>query len=503
MPRLSKSRIMSSLQCLKRVHLEINHRELAHYSRGTEAAFALGHEVGEIAIELYGGDQGTFIDYNGGNFTAALAKTEQLMTSMFRTPIFEATLQHDGVLVREDVLLPVDVDGGKSWRIVEIKASTRVKPEHVHDCAVQAWVHTGAGYPLSSISLGHINNRFQYAGDGNYQGLFKEQDLSEKVFELLPAVPIWVEQAREAVAGPMPDTPVGQQCTQPYECPFIDYCWPNDSRYPIAGLAGSKKKLGLWVMGGYRDICDVPASEITSENQLRIHRVTLEGVPELLPGARQFVESLAYPRFYLDFETVGPAIPIWAGSRPYQALPFQWSCHIERAPGVMEHAEFFDLSGEPPMRALAQQMIADLETKGPVLMYTSYERGVIEGLAVMFPDLAGELQAIADRLVDLYPVTKANYYHPDMLGSWSIKAVLPTIAPDMDYSKLEGIQEGTAASSAYLEAIHPATSAERKEEIREELLKYCKHDTQAMVQLVGFFSSRLYAPRSPNAGDPN
>jgi hypothetical protein len=485
---------MSSLQCLKRVHLEINHKDLVHYSKATEAAFALGHEVGDFAIQLYGGlnsedNGGTFIEYNGGNFSKALAQTGQLMTSMFRAPIFEATLQHDGVLVREDVLLPYTDSGGNSWRIVEVKASTRVKPEHVHDCAVQAWVHMGAGYPLSGISLAHINNQFHYPGDGNYQGLLVEHDLTEQVFKLMPSVPIWVERASESVAGPMPDVPVGQHCTKPYACPFMDYCWPNDSPYPIAGLGGGKKKLGVWVMDGYRDIRDVPPSEISSDTQLRIHRVTMEGVPELLPGARDFVEALAYPRFYLDFETVGPAIPVWAGTRPYQVLPFQWSCHIERAPGVMEHAEFLDLSGEPPMRALAEQMIADLETVGPVLMYTSYERTVIEGLAAMFPDLAAALRAISARLVDLHPVTRANYYHPDMLGSWSIKAVLPTIAPDMDYAELEGIQEGTEASSAYLEAIDTETSAARKEEIRKNLLKYCKHDTEAMVRLVAYFAS--------------
>jgi hypothetical protein len=479
---------MSSLQCLKRVHLEINRKDLVHFSRATEAAFAVGHEVGGIAIELYGGDEGAFIEYNGGNFTAALTQTEKLMTSMLRAPIFEATLQHEGVLVREDVLLPADDENGQNWRIVEVKASTKVKPEHAQDCAVQAWVHKGAGYPLSRISLAHIDNQFRYSGDGNYQGLLIEHDLSEEVFDLLPSVPIWVERAREAVAGPMPDVPVGQHCTQPYECPFIDYCWPGDTRYPIRGLAGSKKKLGVWVMDGYRDIRDVPAGEISSETQLRIHRVTLSGKPELLSGAHRFVESLAYPRFYLDFETVGPAIPIWAGTRPYQALPFQWSCHIERTPGVMEHAEFLDLSGEPPMRALAEQLITDLEAEGPVLMYTSYERGVIESLAAMFPDLSGPLKAINDRLVDLHPVIRDNYYHPDMLGSWSIKAVLPTIAPDMDYGKLEGIQEGTAASEAYVEAINPETGAERKEEIRSELLEYCKHDTEAMVRLVAFFS---------------
>lgn len=485
---------MSSLQCLKRVHLEINRRDLIHYTSSTEAAFELGHEVGEIAIRLYGGASpkdkedlnGTFIDYKGGHFTRALAQTESLLTSMFRAPIFEATLQHDDVLVREDVLLP----DGDSWHIVEVKASTKVKPEHLHDCAVQAWVHLGSGHPLNRISLAHIDNQFVYAGDGNYDGLLLEHDLTEQVLDLLPAVPIWVERAREAVAGMLPDVPPGQHCTSPYECPFLDYCWPGDSEYPIRGLGGGRKKLGQWVAAGYRDIRDVPASEISSETQLRIHRVTLEGRPELLPGARAFVENLPYPRFYLDFETVGPPIPIWKGTRPYQALPFQWSCHIERAPGIMEHAEFLDLSGEPPMLDLARRMIEALERDGPVLMYTSYERGVIQGLAAMYPDLVAALQAIESRLVDLYPITRAAYYHPDMLGSWSIKAVLPTVAPEMDYARLEGIREGTQASAAYLEAIEPSTTAERKEAIRRELLKYCKHDTEAMVRLVHFFAGQ-------------
>jgi hypothetical protein len=140
----------------------------------------------------------------------------------------------------------------------------------------------------------------------------------------------------------------------------------------------------------------------------------------------------------------------------------------------------------------------DLETEGPVLMYTSYERRVIQGLAEMFPDLADALQAIDTRLVDLHPVTRVNYYHPDMLGSWSIKAVLPTIAPDMDYAELEGIQEGTEASSGYLEAISRETGSRRKEEIRQNLLTYCKHDTEAMVRLVHFFETGSFATKGMN-----
>jgi hypothetical protein len=492
-PGLSKSRILSSLQCLRKVHLEANRRELARYSAQTEAAFALGHEVGELAVQLYGGKSGSYIEYAGGSFTRPLAQTQQLMSSMFRAPLFEATLRHEGVLVREDVLLPVDEGGEASWRVVEVKASTRVKPEYLHDCAVQAWVHRGAGYPLTSISLAHVDKAFIYAGDGDYQGLLVEHDLTEAVEELLPSVPLWVEKARAAVSGPEPDVAVGQHCTSPNECPFMHYCWPGDVEYPVAGLGGGRKKLGLWVMNGYRDIRDVPAAEIGSEQQLRIHRVTLDGKPELLPGARAFADALPYPRFYLDFETVAPAIPLWAGTRPYQAMPFQWSCHIERAPGALEHAEFLDISGEPPMRELAQRLIRDLETRGPVLMYTTYERKVLEGLADLFPDLAAPLAAIVNRLVDLHPVTRANYYHPDMLGSWSIKAVLPTIAPELDYAALEGIHEGNEAAAAYREAIAPQTSAERKAAIRDELLTYCRHDTEAMVRLVHFFQHAVTA----------
>ena len=191
-PRLSKSRIMSSLQCLKRVHLEVNRRELARYSKQTEAAFEIGHEIGDMAVQLYGGEAGTYIDYDGGSFAAALTRTQELMTSPQAGTVFEATLQHEGVLVREDVLLP---HGNDSWRVVEVKASTKLKPEHIQDCAVQAWVHQGAGYPLSGISLAHIDNQFVYVGDSNYDGLLVENNLTEQVLELQSSVPTWVGRA--------------------------------------------------------------------------------------------------------------------------------------------------------------------------------------------------------------------------------------------------------------------------------------------------------------------
>jgi hypothetical protein len=197
---------------------------------------------------------------------------------------------------------------------------------------------------------------------------------------------------------------------------------------------------------------------------------------------------LPYPRYYLDFETIAPAVPFWSGARPYAAMAIQWSCHIEDAPGLLRHREFLDLSGEPPMRSLTLELIECLGEEGPVFMWTRYEEGVLNNLAELYPDLAAPLARIVDRLYDLHPLVKENYYHPNMLGSWSIKAVMPTIDPDMDYAKLEGIREGTAASEGFIEAIQLDVSSERKAELDEQLRRYCRFDTEAMVAVVRFFA---------------
>ncbi len=396
------------------------------------------------------------------------------------------TFRYENVLIRADVMIP-DGDG---WHVIEVKASTSVKESHVLDCAIQDWVLRNSGINVLSISLAHINNQFVYAGDGNYDGLLLENDLTDDVRSMEYTVLELVAKARDAVSGPLPLIDVGAHCNKPYECQFINHCWPMDAEYPVTGLGGSKAKLGEFVALGFEDVRDVPAETLSAATQQRIHRVTVSGDAEVLPGAKEILEALEYPRYYFDFETIGPAVPIWEGTRPYAAVPIQWSCHIEESAGELRHEEFLDLSGEPPMRALAERMIECLGDSGPVLMYTSYEKGVIKGLIDMFPDLEDPLTKIINRLYDLHPVVKAHYYHPKMLGSWSIKAVLPCIAPHMNYAELEGINEGMAASDGFLEAIGP-TTAERKAELEEQLVRYCRFDTEAMVEILKFFTGAV------------
>ena len=478
-PYLSKSRLISAWQCAKKLHLEKHHPELGVISSQTESLFATGNEVGDIAQRLYGTEKAVEVAFD---FKTMLAETKRAVARA-DAPIFEATFRYEGVLVRADIMIP-EADG---WRVIEVKASTSVKDYHVLDCAIQDWVLRNSGIKVKSISLAHVDNQFVYQGDGIYDGLLLENDLTGEVRDMERDVIELVAKARDAVTGPMPLNNVGSHCTQPYECPFLSYCWPMDAEYPVTGLGGSKARLAEWVVAGCRDIRDVAGGDMSNELQQRIHRVTHSGVAEVIPGAREILEALPYPRYYLDFETVAPAVPIWAGTRPYAPVPVQWSCHIEKDNGALLHDEFLDLSGAPPMRPLAEKMIDCLGGSGPVLMYTNYEKGVIKGLIEMFPDLEEPLQAIIDRLFDLHPIVKAHYYHPKMLGSWSIKAVLPAMVPGMSYAGLEGINEGSGASDGYLEAIRPGTHPARKAELEEQLLRYCRFDTQAMVEIVRFF----------------
>ena len=480
---LSKSRLMSARQCLKRLYLEANRPDLGVHSPATEAAFRTGHAVGDIAQQIYGNEDAIVIPYDGG-MPHALKKTARLVAKGPQYPIFEATFQHGGVLVRVDALLP----DGDAWRIVEVKASTSVKIYHVFDCAAQRWVFEGLGHKMTGISLAHVDNTFLYKGEGDFDGLLTESDETRSTDEVLPTVPDWIATAQEAASGDELVIGVGAHCYTPYECPFVSHCWPADCEYPVQGLGGSKAKLGEMIAEGIEDIRDVPVIRL-SEKQKRIQTVTLSGKAELLPGAGEFIASLEFPRYYLDFETIMPPIPIWAGTRPYETLPVQWSCHYEPEQGTLKHADFLDISGYPPMRALTESLIRALGKDGPVLTYTSYERTIINGLIERMPELQAPLQAIVERLVDLRPPTQQFYYHPAMAGSWSLKAVLPTVAPDMQYSELEGIQEGKESSEGYLEAIHPDTSPKRKAELKEQLLKYCKFDTEAMVRLVQYLAN--------------
>lgn len=480
---LSKSRIISYRQCPKRLYLEIHRRDLLEEpSPDLQRIFDTGHRVGELAQTFY--PEGMLIGHDT-ELSKAVDETKTYLTDKGVKTLFEATFNHQQVLVRADLLHKTT----HGVHIQEVKSAASVKEVNVEDCAIQVWVIEGAGYPVNQIDLTHINSKFVYQEEGNYEGIFIHAPLTDMVREIQPYIGRWVKEAFETIeADEEPDIHPGEQCTSPYTCPFIDYCDPETTAYPVECLPNGRITATKLRNEGIEDIRDIPADWLTSERQECVRRVTIAGQYELDDAARLEMLVLDYPRYYIDFESINPTIPLWVNTSPFQQIVFQWSCHIENEEGEILHEEYLDTTGEDPRRAFIETLIETLGDSGSILVYNAtFEKTRLKESAVLFPEYKEVIDNILIRIVDLLPIARKFYYHPAMKGKWSIKSVLPTIAPELDYSELEEVHHGMEAQDAYLEVISPATAPERKGQLKKNLLKYCELDTLAMVKIAHFF----------------
>lgn len=489
---LSKTKIMAFRQCPRRLWLEIYKPELREDSAATRASFDVGHTVGELARQLYDPDgKGSTIEVSRDAFEASFTRTAELLGE--RRPIFEAGFTSDETCAFADVLLP---KRGSSWRMVEVKSATKVHDYHREDLAVQAHVARNAGLDLSSVAVAHVDGKWVYPGDGNYRGLLVEKDLSKETFERAVDAAGWITAAKEvaSLASP-PAVTTGGHCSTPFQCGFHAHCHSleRQAAHPVRWLPRMQTKVlkEHLLDTAVIDMNQVP-DELLNERQQRVKHCTVRGEVYFdAQGAASALAKRAGPWYFLDFETARFAVPIWAGTRPYQQIPFQFSVHRLSRSGSLTHHEFLDLSGDNPMRALAEALIDACGDRGTIFAYhSSFEEMRIRELAAAFPRLRCQLKALLPRIVDLQPVAERHYYHPRQEGSWSIKEVLPAAFPELDYAKLEGIADGSAASAGYAEAIHPACPLPRKAGVKAELKRYCGLDTYGLVKLWGKFSGQ-------------
>lgn len=490
MRTLSKSKLLALRQCPKRLWLEIHQPEACEDSGATQATRAAGHQVGDIARQIYDPQQrGQLIDPQAEGFDAAFARTQALLRS--HQPIFEAGFRAEGALAFADVLLPV----GRQWRMVEVKSSARVKDYHRDDAAVQSFLARASGVPLQSIALAHIDSSWTYPGNGDYRGLLVEEDLTEKAFARTDEVRGWIADAQAIAArNEAPPIATGDQCWWPYACGFVAHCQSQEpqAEHPVHWLPRAGKSIKAhFAEHGITELRDVP-DDLLNPTQQRVKAATLSGQPFFdQHAAAQALAAHRLPGYFIDFETIQFAVPIWPGTRPYQQIPFQFSMHRLGRTGQATHQEFLGLDGADPSRAFAQALLAACGQHGPVFVYNAaFEQRILRELAERLPGMAAALMALHERVVDLLPVARQHYYHPSQQGSWSIKAVLPALCPGLRYDDLDGVQDGGAAQQAYLEAIAPATSAARKAELEHQLLAYCRLDTWAMVQLWSAFTGQ-------------
>ena len=493
MPRnLSKSRLIEFRQCPKRMWLQIHRPELRQPDPDAQARMDIGNEVGTLARGLLApaGD-GILFDAQQEGYAEVFERSLQALDA--RRPLFEAGFQHAGVFALVDALLPSPSNAG--WRLVEVKSSASVKDYQRDDLAIQVFILRHAGVQLDEAALATIDSSWVYQGDGNYQGLLKHTDLLSEALQREAEVKAWRDQAVQVSGSPEPPAiDMGERCTSPFSCPFFEHCKAGSGQQqaaaedaPIDWLPGhfSAGLKAFVATQRPQSMAQVP-DHLLSALQRRVKAATLSNTPWVDQAAiKQALSGLEWPLHFLDFEAVQFTIPRWAGTRPFQQIPFQYSLHTLERDGQLSHRDFLDLSGEDPRRRLAEQLASDLGSRtGSVLAYNkSFEGMVLRALAAQFDDLAPALQAIEARLVDLLPITRASYYHPLQQGSWSIKNVLPVLVPELKYSDLDGVQDGTLAILAYQEAIAPDTTAARKQEIERQLRQYCQLDTYSMVKI--------------------
>jgi len=476
-PRLSKSRFTSGLQCHKKLWWEVHEPGAVELQpdKVLQDLFDQGRLVGEAARTRYPG--GVLIDLPHHAGAERVAATKQALESG-APAVFEATFIADGVFVAIDVL----EKQGDGYRLTEVKSSSSQKPEHIPDVAVQARVAAASGVQITAAEVMHLNKEFRHPDTGD---LFARTDVTAPIAEFVPQVQKEIDRQREMLAGLLPDVPIGAQCFEPRECPFIARCWPDGPDH-IGHLAGvGPKKTVAYLEQGITSIKDLPPNEKLNFTQKRQLKAMAENRVIVEPTLAAELEPFSGRLGFLDFETIIRAIPVWPGMAPWQQAAAQFSYHERQPDGTYTHSAHLAEGPDDARPKLAAAMVRATANAERVVMYTSFEKTRIRELQVAVPGLATELAALEAKLIDLHPVVKNCVYHPDFRGSFSLKDILTPLVPELTYNDLV-IVDGRVASVEIARLLFVADKIPKHERdrVRKELLDYCQRDTWAMVRLV-------------------
>ena len=482
--RLSKSSFIRGLQCDKSLYLYKHHYKLKDPTPSSlQAVFDQGTSIGLLAQELfpYGVDASP---ENHIKMVESVGKTLDFI-SQGQTIIYEATFLYDDVLAALDILVN-DEDG---WKAYEVKSSTKVSDTYVKDAAIQYYTIKNSGLDLKDISIVYINNQYVKNGEIDINELFMIESVYDQVLDFLPRIPNEVRRLKDVIESPdIPPVDIGPHCSDPYDCDFKGTCWKHIPEYSVFDISrlNKDKKFDLYKQGIISlNQIDLGQTDLNPNQVLQVQSELSGSVHIDLNEIRNFTNGLNYPLYFLDFETIGPAIPIYNGSRPYEQLVFQYSLHIRETPtSEIEHREYLADPTEDPRIGFIEQLIQDCDSKGDILVYNiGFERGKINGLIEAFPQYILELSGIVGRLKDLMtPFQQKWYYTPEMKGSYSIKSVLPALIPELSYNDLE-IKDGGTASNTFLSIVNGTFQGDLQV-ARKQLLEYCKLDTYAMVKIL-------------------
>jgi predicted RecB family nuclease len=393
--------------------------------------------------------------------------------------IYEASFIADDTFAAVDIL--ERVPGG--WVLIEVKSTTRPKQEHLPDIALQLHVVRKSGLPVVRAELMHLNRACVFP---DLSDLFTRVDVTPAVEPLLAGVPAEIGRQLAMLRNPLPDVPIGRHCDEPYTCPFKSRCWPVLPEHHISTLYYVGNRRWELEAQGFAIISDLPEDFPLQPPAERQRRAIRSGATVVEPGLGSALAALAGPLAIVDFETVAPAIPVWNGCHPYDPVPVQFSCHAADGRGGWIHSEWIADGPEDPRPELVRRLAAACEGARTILAYYSeYERQCLKLVADALPELREPIDGILARLADALPLVRDHVYHLGFNGSFSLKAVLPALAPELRYEGME-IADGMAASRELQrlllegETVPPAERAR----LRESLRRYCELDTWGVVRLL-------------------
>jgi len=447
--------------------------------------FETGNMIGELACRLF--NSGKRIEFDGSSFDEKIAQTKNFIKNGEKA-IYEATFCFDEILVMVDILQVVD---GKLI-INEVKSSTSLSDVYIDDASIQYYVISSLGYKVSAVNIIRIDNSYVRGEKLELEKFFHTEDVTEQVKQKQADIPQILNKFEEILSKNVePEVDIGPHCSNPYACDAWEYCWreqrsiPEYSVFDISRLR-SDKKFELYKSGivKFEDIKELDKFNASQQIQIR-SELSKEQIIDK-EAIKEFLNTLSYPLYHLDFETFQQAVPEFIGLRPYEQIPFQFSIHKDDGKGNLEHFEFLAEVGADPRYELALNLIKFIPQDTRILAYhASFEKGVIQNLAALFPQFSSHLMSIHSNIKDLeIPFAKKFYYHPKMCGSSSIKKVLPAIVPSFEsaYSSLDLIHNGGEAMSEYAKLKHK--TKDEQDMIRKALLAYCKLDTLAMVKVL-------------------
>jgi Domain of unknown function(DUF2779) len=474
----TKSDFIRFLQCPRYAWLWKHRPDLrGEFGEGGRFA-AQGREVEGWARKLF--PRGREVK---GRDSEGYLETQRLMDKGAKV-LYQATALTPMLYAKSDIL----VRDGKQWRLYEVKSSATIKEDYLADIYFQSLAFESAGIPLASIHLVLINGNYVFKKSQGIQPgqLFTVHDLTSELHGMELRWKGLIEVAQKVLASAKPPKVLVLNRSLKHELSpeMLAEYWKGVPEFSVYRIAHITREQLLDLLGrGILDMRDVPEGYFTSERQSRQVRITQR--KEIFVDHAKLKEELRklkYPLYFLDYETLMPAIPMFDGHRPHQTIPFQYSLHVVDAPGAEpRHFDYLHTRRTDPSSSLLCSLKKHIGGTGSVLAWNApFEKSCNQGMALRNPQYAEFLNGVNARLYDLALIFKDTYVDYRFKGSLSIKNVLPVMAPELSYTALK-VRNGEMAIQSITELIGRTLFGRSK--IIRQLKDYCSLDTLAMVRI--------------------